>query len=888
MAWIALAALLVVAAAFLVSTRIGVLVGLGVAFVAGCVFYALRREVAFLQLVAFLIHFDGIGLGPLTLGRAVSVATIGLIGYKLLAEKWRPPAVPVRHWIGPMALLIWGVMSAGWAVETGSWFLGLGALGLAVAFFLASGFLVDSYDKVLLFLRAYWYGGIFGAFAGTWGLLIGLRSFGFNGDPNLFGVLAASMIPLTFFYRRNATTQREKLIYTAVLLLVIVGAAGAGSRSGVIGAAVALFGSLVYRPGASVKQSVAWVVPAALLTGVVAVGLLIINPNTVERGTDSSGRLDFWKVAVDLIEERPVVGHGLQQIEAMIPPRLAITPGAEKLSDKRDAVGSHNTWLDIAGNLGFVGATIFAFTLAVTLLGLLRPKWAQTKEVSGYLFVMFLPVITGSMFLGLLNNKLAWSIIGLAGILQVPSWGVRYRGYFSRPAERAPQLAFSAPKLARWDLRISQRFRVWVVFGALIGALVATAIGSGVRTTYTSSVSLMVPKLDVPAGVEKIFIDDERVSMIHTLVLSDAYGARLAELSGVALTPSQAAERVKVNRPDFGPYLEVSFTDTSEEVVAAVSPYLLPALDDLIEDGREFTIPTLTDELRPTVPGEQRWYTGPLYLPVSDVAHTRSQPPRSTWLLLTGAASGALVAAGSMLLMQRRPRVNNDDDFDEALGLELWSHVGRRGRRNAATADQFSQVAVRGLEEVRGSGWPGRIVVAAPHHGASARALAVGIASAIAASGQKVVLVDGQPTRPWLSVRFGMWHRRGLSDLTAARSSLDEVLRRIPAPLLPRRVRRALGTRRENLRFLPAGRFVHGSGAGVDPAALDRIDESVTCVLLAPPMLGEVPVAPVLAWADVVFYDLVEGSTVTFDAEDGALQIATFATAPAGVVLSDV
>ena len=28
-------------------------------------------------------------------------------------------------------------------------------------------------------------------------------------------------------------------------------------------------------------------------------------------------------------------------------------------------------------------------------------------------------------------------------------------------------------------------------------------------------------------------------------------------------------------------------------------------------------------------------------------------------------------------------------DFDEALGLELWSHVGRRGRRNAATADQL-------------------------------------------------------------------------------------------------------------------------------------------------------------------------------------------------------
>jgi hypothetical protein len=35
-------------------------------------------------------------------------------------------------------------------------------------------------------------------------------------------------------------------------------------------------------------------------------------------------------------------------------------------------------------------------------------------------------------------------------------------------------------------------------------------------------------------------------------------------------------------------------------------------------------------------------------------------------------------------------------------------------------------------------------------------------------------------------------------------------------------------------------------------------------------------------------YNLVEGETVTFDAEDGALQVATFARGPSGVVLSDV
>ncbi|MCB0953546.1 MAG: hypothetical protein KDB13_12680, partial [Microthrixaceae bacterium] len=63
---------------------------------------------------------------------------------------------------------------------------------------------------------------------------------------------------------------------------------------------------------------------------------------------------------------------------------------------------------------------------------------------------------------------------------------------------------------------------------------------------------------------------------------------------------------------------------------------------------------------------------------------------------------------------------------------------------------------------------------------------------------------------------------------------------------------------------------------------------SIVTVVLSPPLTGTVAVGPVMGWADVVFYDLVEGETVTFDAEDGALQLATFARGSAGVILSDV
>jgi hypothetical protein len=314
---------------------------------------------------------------------------------------------------------------------------------------------------------------------------------------------------------------------------------------------------------------------------------------------------------------------------------------------------------------------------------------------------------------------------------------------------------------------------------------------------------------------------------------------------------------------------------------------MLGALADLVTDGREFTDPVLRDEIRPTIPGEQRYYTGPMYLVVSEVPDVDTQGPRTMWLVFVGGLTGVMLAVGFSLLMQRHPRVNNDDDFLDAVGLPLWSHVGRSGRRNSATSDQYAQVAVRAFEATNSDGWPRRMVVATPRHSRSALVLALGTAAAVAASGKKVVLVDGQMRRPRLSMRMGTWHRHGLRDLHDATVHLDEVVGRVPALGLPRTSRRVLGADRENLRFVPAGRFAWGQDPVLDPGVLEGFDQSVTVIVLAPPMLGNVAVGGLLEWADVVLYDLVEGETVTFDAEDGALPISTFASC-AGVVLSDV
>ncbi len=923
-----------------VYSRVGVVAVIVLAVIAASVLFTLRRGFTFVEVVAFLIHFDGLGRGQISLGRLVSGVAIVVLLYKLLIERWRPPAIPVRHWLPALALLMWAVASGIWSPQIGAWFIGMGTIGLALAYYSVAGFMVDSHRKVEEFLRAYWYGGIFGATAGVWGLVLGVRSYGLNGDANLFGVFAASMIPLTIYYRRHSPTMRHKVIYTLVLLLVIGGAAGAGSRSGVIGAAAVLFATLIYRPGESIGRRIGVVIPAGVLTVVVAGLLLIVNPNTLERGTSSSGRLDFWKVTIELIKESPVVGHGMNQTRELIPPRLATTPGSTLVYERRTEVSAHNTWLEIASDLGFIGVLIWTAAVIVTVISLLRPRWKQTKELSGFILLMFVPVMAGSMFLPLLNNKLAWSIFGLAGALQVPSWGNRYRGYFAAPL-RAPttggmerqlapsgvgQLAppgwshspagssmpgvatrpdphgedFEASRLARWDLKISQRFRKWIIVGGLVGAIAGGAVAGALPTTHSVSMSMIVLKMDLPPDYPLVPVDRSRIQALQTLILSRAYSVELSKASGVELSPDELASGVTVNRPHFGPYLEIKFTSDDAAKAEAVGPYLLDALDELIAQNREATVPTLEDELRPLEPGQQRWYTGPMYTPLMTEPQPGGEAPRQTWLILVGGTTGAMLAMGYSLLKQRTPRVNNDDDLQAALGLSLWSHVGRPGRRrNAATADQYAQIAMRALDAGTGSEYPRRIVIATPVHDRSARHLAIGIAASIAASGARVVLIDGQPERRLVSLRLGGAFRAGMNDLSHGRARLSDVIHRVRRWRLPRASRRAFSRGRtfggdsarpsaESLRFVPAGRPRRREEPLVDVRWLSDLDSSVVVVMLAPPLLGTVPVSGVLEWSDVVFYDLEEGATVTFDAEDGALQIATFAAGPSGVVLSDV
>ncbi|MFI5044559.1 MAG: O-antigen ligase family protein, partial [Acidimicrobiales bacterium] len=795
-------------------------VGVGIVFCAGL--WVWRRGFTFIQIAAFSLQVDGLNKGGISGGRIVAGVAFIYIAHKLFVEKWRPPALPMRHWLPPLALLTWCTISGAWSEKISGWLTNMALLGLALAYFLVAALLVDSHAKVFQFLRAYWVGGLIGSAMGVLGLGLGMRSVGFAGDPNFFGILQASMIPLTVYYRRKATKPIEKWVYTLTLCLVLVGAAGAGSRSGLIGASLAIVATMITKPGLSPSKRVKKVFQAILVAGLAFLLGFVANPANLVRGFSDrgAGRLDFWQVTVDIIGERPVIGQGFGQVMGQIIPRLATTPGVpEFVRDDRTEVSSHNTWLDLMGDLGVFGTITFAALFVFAILGFLRPKWAQMKEISTTMLVMLIPVMSGSQFLPLLNNKLGWCMFGLAASTQVPSAEARWRGYVRRrqlralpragasgsgPRRAAPDMAtleepaptirivtgvpgpgvIADPELARWDLRVSQRFRMALGIGAAVGFVGFLSVMATVPMRYTASAGIVAPNFDQP-NTRGIFANQERLQVFHTLAATELYAAKLKELSGIDLSVPEIKDRVSVVRPEGGAFMDFRFTDTNEDTVLRVKPYLVTAMDNIVADARAAALPEMLDERRPAIPGEQRFFTDDLYAPVYREGTSTNEVPRRAWGALVGALSGTLVALGFMFAQQRYPRVNNDDRLDEALGLGVWTHVGRSGRRFAATPDQYAQVVTSCHEMFHGEVDVNRIVIASAKPDRAARSLAMGVAASIAASGRRVILVDGQVERPLDTARLALLGRRcglgrpGLIDVVDGTADHESVVRRV-------------------------------------------------------------------------------------------------------------
>jgi len=82
--------------------------------------------------------------------------------------------------------------------------------------------------------------------------------------------------------------------------------------------------------------------------------------------TSLTGRTDFWPLAVDLIQERPVIGWGVNVIGSPVgEPFQKVLPGVSQ---------AHNAYLEAALQSGYPGAIAWGLSLIGVMVGSFKLK----------------------------------------------------------------------------------------------------------------------------------------------------------------------------------------------------------------------------------------------------------------------------------------------------------------------------------------------------------------------------------------------------------------------------------------------------------------------------------------------------------------------------------
>jgi O-antigen ligase len=367
-----------VTAGVLVGTATAIDPRLGIALLLGAcaVPLVLMDVVLCLALWAMLMplaNLPGFGLGATAAGLLTIWSWLGL------PHRGR---VPLRGSVGAgalMLLLAWISLSLGWAENPGTgarvlWQWYVGAIILAVVVtslrrlrdvrLVLGGFVLGVVFSVLIGLVN---DGLGGAGAGAADTLTSTegRLQGGLGDPN---ILAAAIVPAIVLAAALAAVARPQVRWALLgcVGVLVVGLAATQSRGGAVGAAAAFAVGLL-----AVKGHGKHVLRAGL--GVVLVSIFYFSayPNALDRlesSNQGNGRVDLWRVAWRISEDRPLTGVGLHNF-TVYSPRYVRQPGrldfVDLIAERPHAV--HNTYLEILTETGVVGLGLFLAVVSASL-----------------------------------------------------------------------------------------------------------------------------------------------------------------------------------------------------------------------------------------------------------------------------------------------------------------------------------------------------------------------------------------------------------------------------------------------------------------------------------------------------------------------------------------
>lgn len=183
-----------------------------------------------------------------------------------------------------------------------------------------------------------------------------------NGDPNDFAFTVATALPLAVWLLGNRGLQRlmaasfVAVMATALLLSL--------SRGALVGLAAGVVWHAAVR-----RRHLPAIAAASVIALAAALVVVSSNEATVERSVELKqgtaahnveSRLDAWRAAADLAARHPVLGVGPGNFASRYYEETGAPVGTFALRVV------HNTYLDVAAELGFTGLALFLAYLALT------------------------------------------------------------------------------------------------------------------------------------------------------------------------------------------------------------------------------------------------------------------------------------------------------------------------------------------------------------------------------------------------------------------------------------------------------------------------------------------------------------------------------------------
>jgi receptor protein-tyrosine kinase len=277
---------------------------------------------------------------------------------------------------------------------------------------------------------------------------------------------------------------------------------------------------------------------------------------------------------------------------------------------------------------------------------------------------------------------------------------------------------------------------------------------------------------DTSAAYQGNLFSQQRVTSYAQLLTGEQLSSRVVEDLELDLTPAQVAGKVTATPLPDTVILEVAVTDTSAERARDIAASL----------GREFTDQVTALE---TPDGAEASTVKVTTVQPAELEPTPVSPDVVRNLAL-GAVLGLLVGLGLALLRSRLDNtVKTADDVTDLTGSGLIGRVPEDPRldeehvvtaldEHSVTAEAFRAIRTN-LQFLNVDAPPKVIVVSSSLPGEGKSTLAVNLATALAQSGSRVMLVEADLRRPRVTRYLGLVGGAGLSNVLAGTADLHEV-----------------------------------------------------------------------------------------------------------------